>query len=341
MLHRAVRDVRPSEGTLDHLRRAVPARRARKRQVAVGMAAAALFIGTAVPALVHVTDATGSRPDPAMAGQASQVQGGTGQGKNPLGGAGTTGGSSGPATDKGTGGKKDGRQHGTGATAPGSASGAGTPADPSAPPDTSAPVCKAAQLGSATAQVGAPDDAGAVYGSFRVTNISRGSCTVGGPGTVTARAQGAADQIKVTVVQHTVGDPATALPAPPTEVSGLVLSPGSAYEVEFAWVPSDACPTSGGSDTDGTETGGPSPDPSPSKAGGATSGETTTTAAGTDSGTGGGGSGATTQLADEATPADGRVVVSHTPDAGSPAVSATVPDACAGTVYRTGLLAAS
>jgi hypothetical protein len=200
-------------------------------------------------------------------------------------------------------------------------------------------VCKAAQLGSATAHVGAPDDAGAVYGSFRVTNISRGSCTVGGPGTVTARAQGAADQTKVTVVQHTVGDPATALPAPPTEVSGLVLSPGSAYEVEFAWVPSDACPTSGGSDTGGTETGGPSPDPSPSKAGSTTGGATT--AVGTGSGTGGGGSGATTQLAREDTPADGSVVVSHTPEAGSPAVSATVPDACAGTVYRTGLLAAS
>ncbi|MEU2881273.1 hypothetical protein ABZ651_34915, partial [Streptomyces sp. NPDC007070] len=32
MLHRAVEDVEPRDGALDHLRRAVPARRARKRQ---------------------------------------------------------------------------------------------------------------------------------------------------------------------------------------------------------------------------------------------------------------------------------------------------------------------
>lgn len=331
MLHRAVQDVEPREGGLEHLRRAVPARRARKRQAAVGMAAAALLIGTAVPALVHVTSATGSNPDPAMAGQASQAQGGTGQGKDPVGGAGTAGGSSGPSADKGTGGKKDDHRQGGGATAPGSASG-GTTAGPSVPPDTGAPVCKAAQLGSATAHVGTPDDTGAVYATFRVTNISRGSCTVGGPGTVTAQAQGAADQAKVTVVQHTVGDPATALPAPSTEVSGPVLPPGSAYEVKFAWVPSEACPTQGGSGTGGTETGGPSPDPSPSQVVSATSGATTA---------GGSGSGTTTQLVSEDTPADGSVVVSHTPEAGSPPVSATVPDACAGTVYRTGLLAAS
>jgi hypothetical protein len=34
-------------------------------------------------------------------------------------------------------------------------------------------------------------------------------------------------------------------------------------------------------------------------------------------------------------------VVSHTAQAGSPTVSATVPNACAGTVYRTGVLAGS
>ncbi|MCZ9347385.1 hypothetical protein NGM37_57770, partial [Streptomyces sp. TRM76130] len=57
LLHRAVEEVEPREGALEQLRRAVPARRARKRQAAVGMAAAALLIGTAVPALLHVSDA--------------------------------------------------------------------------------------------------------------------------------------------------------------------------------------------------------------------------------------------------------------------------------------------
>ncbi|GAA3299812.1 hypothetical protein GCM10020295_38930 [Streptomyces cinereospinus] len=38
---------------------------------------------------------------------------------------------------------------------------------------------------------------------------------------------------------------------------------------------------------------------------------------------------------------DGSVVVSYTAEAGAPTVSATVSDACAGTVYRTGVLPAS
>ncbi len=334
LLHRAVEDVEPSEGTLEHLRRAVPARRARKRQAAVGMAAAALFLGTAVPALVHVSHATGSDADPAIAGQASQAQGGTGQGKAAGGASSIAGGSPDRPAGKETGGTKDGAK-GSRAPAPGTAP-AGTPQAPSASA-RSAPVCTAGQLGSATATVSAPDSAGAVYGTFHVTNVSPGSCTVGGPGTVTTLTQGVADASRVSVVQHTAGDAAAGLPDPSTESAALVLSPGSGYEVKFAWVPSDACPTSGGGSgtggTGGTETGNPTPGPSPSQETTAASGP----AAGSDSGTG---TGTTTQLVTEdGGRADGSVVVSHTPEAGSPTVSATVPDACAGTVYRTGLLA--
>ncbi|MGW2234774.1 hypothetical protein ACWCWE_12330, partial [Streptomyces sp. NPDC001759] len=68
MLHQAVQTVEPRDGTLEHLRRAVPARRARKRQAMVGMAAAALFLGTAIPALVHVSNSTGSDVNPSVAG---------------------------------------------------------------------------------------------------------------------------------------------------------------------------------------------------------------------------------------------------------------------------------
>ncbi|MFI1168302.1 hypothetical protein ACH4UM_33130 [Streptomyces sp. NPDC020801] len=332
MLHQAVQDVEPRDGTLDHLRRAVPARRARKRQAAVGMAAAALFIGTAVPALVHVSDSTGSDANPAIAGQASQAQGGTGRIKGPDGGTNSTGGPSDKAPDKGTGGKKDGRRGGP-ATGSGGGS-AGGPDNPSATTGTGTPVCTAAQLGSATATVDAPDSTGVVYGTFHIANISTTSCTVGGPGTVTPLAQGAADATRISVVRHTSGDAAAGLPDPSTEVSGLVLPPASAYEVKFAWVPSGTCPTSsgsGGSSTGGTETGGPSPGPSPTQGASATGGATT----GTDAGT-------STQLmrADGGT-ADGSVVVSHTAEAGSPTVSATVTNACAGTIYRTGVLAAS
>ncbi|MFE9449026.1 hypothetical protein [Streptomyces sp. NPDC006739] len=325
LLQSAVEDMEPRDGALDHLRRAVPARRARKRQAAVGMAAAALFIGTAIPALVHVSDSGGSDPDTAMAGQSSQAQGGAGQEKNPDGGTGATrdgGKNAGP----GKGASKDpghGRSGGTGG-------GTGGPG-PSPSVAASAPLCTAAQLGSTSGSAAAPDSAGVVYGVFRVTNVSGGSCTVGGVGTIGLSAQGAADAAKVRAARHVAGDAAAGLPDPSQEVAALILQPGAAYEEKFAFVPSGTCPTTGGSTTGGTGGGSsPSPDPSPTQDAGTTSG----------AGTGGSTSGATTQLLTEDGPADGSVVVSHTPQAGSPTVSATVPDECAGVVYWTGVLAA-
>ena len=158
MLHQAVQTVEPRDGTLDHLRRAVPARRARKRQAAVGMAAAALFIGTAVPALLHVSGATGSDVNPSVAGQASQAQGGASQGKAD-GSEGTAAGGSGKATGKGKGDHKgDGQGKGS---SPGTGSGAGT--GPAASSAAGASVCAAEQLGSPTRTVDAPDSGGTVY----------------------------------------------------------------------------------------------------------------------------------------------------------------------------------
>ena len=59
------------------------------------------------------------------------------------------------------------------------------------------------------------------------------------------------------------------------------------------------------------------------------------------SGTGGTTSGTSTQLGTEEGTAQGSVVVTHTAQGGSPTASATVPQACAGTVYYTGVLAGS
>ncbi|MGV9994281.1 hypothetical protein [Streptomyces sp. NPDC003374] len=328
MLHEAVRDIEPRDGALDRLRHAVPARRARKRQAAVGMAAAALFLGTAVPALVHVSGSGGTEANPAMAGHTSEAQGGKGPSKDPGGGASTGGDASGRATEKGretAGGGQKGGQGGE----PGSGPGGGD--SPSSTTGTGTPVCTAAQLGSTTATTDVPDSAGIVYGTFHVTNVSSAKCAVGGAGAVTSSAQGAADATKITVVNHVSGDPAAGLPDPSTQAAGLVLAPGSAYEVKFAWVPSASCPasTGGGTGTGGTETGGPSPDPSPTQAAGATGAATT-----------GADSGPSTQMVREDGTADGSVVVSHTPEAGSPTLSVTVTNACAGTVYRTGVLPA-
>ncbi|MFD7462703.1 MULTISPECIES: hypothetical protein [unclassified Streptomyces] len=328
LLHGAVEDIAPRDGTLEHLRRAVPARRARKRQAVVGMAAAALFVGTAVPALVHVSNATGPDANPSIAGHGSQAQGGTGDGKSTAGGGESSGSSSGKQEEKGEDGEKNPDKGKGGSTE----SGSGGSADPSAPSADTTAVCTADQLG-ATGGVDAPDSMGTVYGTFRITNISGGSCTVSGPGSLVPLAQGAADPARISLVSHTAGDPAAGLPDPSLEVPQLVLLPGAAYEVKFAWVPSDTCPTGGGDGgTDGGGTGGPdpSPDPTPTETSGTTPEGTST----------GGDTGTTTQLIREDGTLDGSVAVSYTADAGA-STGVTVPNACAGTVYRTGMLSAS
>ncbi|MFG3152281.1 hypothetical protein ACGF7W_09555 [Streptomyces sp. NPDC048219] len=322
MLHSAVQDMEPSDGTLDHLRRAVPARRARKRQAAVGMAAAALFIGTAVPALVHVSNATGPGADPSVAGNASQAQGGTSQGKDPAGGQSGIAGSSGQPEGK----EKSGPTETPKGEETGSAAGSATGVGPSASSPADLPPCTAQQLGPAVAGSAAPDSAGAVYGSFRVTNVSSDGCTVTGPGSVAVTPQGAADPAGIGTARHVAGDAAAALPDPSLESASLTLASGASYEVQFAWVPSETCPTTGG--TTGGGTGDPTPDPSPSEEPTATTGTST-----------GGDTGTTTQLVTEEGPADGSVTVTYTPEGGSGPAAVTVPDACAGTVYWTGVLA--
>ncbi|MFF1275085.1 hypothetical protein ACFVZC_16960 [Streptomyces marokkonensis] len=322
LLHQAVREVEPGDGTLDYLRRAVPARRARKRQALVGMAAAALFIGTAVPAAVHVSGSSGSDANPSAVGHASQDQGGTGQDEDPGGGQSTAGGSSDQVEGTGKDDKKD--EDGDGAST-GSGAGATEGADPSAGTSAEAPVCTAAQLGPAVASSAAPDSTGAVYGSFRVANVSVAGCTVDGPGVLSVTPQGAASAGKVSSTRHVAGDAAAGLPDPSLEAARLVLEPGAAYEVRFAWVPSETCPTPG--ETAGGGTGGPSPDPTPTGA------PTTTTgaSAGTDTGT-------TTQLVTEDGGTDGSVAVTYTAPTGAGSATTTVSNACAGTVYWTGLL---
>ncbi|MER5432134.1 hypothetical protein [Streptomyces sp. NPDC002588] len=322
MLHQAVQEMEPRDGTLDHLRRAVPARRARKRQAAVGMAAAALFACTAVPAGIHVA-AAGSDADPAIAGQASQSEGSGGEGKYPDGGSsGKVGGSTGKTGEHG----KDGGTGTSGSKGTGGGTGTSSGNGPVATAPATAPACTASQLGSTSASVDVADSAGIVYGTFRVVNVSSASCTVAGAVTLTATAQGAADATRIGVVAHASGDTAAGLPDPSLYVTRLALAPGSAYDVKFAWAPSDACPTTGGS-TDGSTGGEASPSPSPSE-------EDTTTTGDTSSGT-------STQMVIEDGTADGSVLVTYTADDGSTTVSATVPNACAGTIYRTGVLASS
>ncbi|MEU8618029.1 hypothetical protein [Streptomyces sp. NPDC048623] len=327
LLQGAVAGLEPTEGALDHLRRAVPARRARKRQALVGMAAAVVLVGTAVPALVHVASSDGITADKAInAGHGEQAQGGTGTETGIEGGQHTAG------PMPGTAAPKPGGSDGTTGKPTASAQGPGTGTDPAGTPSgapPSQPVCAAGQLGISSVQTGAPDASGKVYGTFRIANVSTSDCVVGGAGRVGFAVRGAADGSKIAVVEHHSGDAASALPDPSQEAPQLLLTPDNAYEVRFAWVPSETCPTTGPT---------PTPTASPSTGGGSTSGGTGTSGS-TSSGTTD--SAAATQLGADGSPADGSVEVTHTADPGGPVAAATIPNACAGTIYRTGVLDAS
>ncbi|MFE4055924.1 hypothetical protein ACFXP3_06365 [Streptomyces sp. NPDC059096] len=327
LLHGAVGDLRPSDGALDHLRKAVPTRRARKRQAVVGMAAAALLFGTAVPAFVHVTNAsTASDDHPVAAGHGEKSPDGADtdpadgdRKKNPDGPSDKVSADEDepdkqekpdPDASDATGGGKGGTAEGSG----GSSS------------VSSSQTCTAGQLRQATAEVGAADATGKVYGTFRLTNVSASGCTVSGRGSVGFGAIGAADSSRIGTSPHFAGDAAAGLPDPSLESSSLTLPPNGTYQVKFAWVPSDTCPTSGD----------PSPDPSPTGDGSA--GTTGGTTAGTgETGPGESSTGSETQLLNDGTTEDGSVSLSYTAAAGT-TVQATIPNACAGTVYWTGLL---
>ncbi|MCA1221491.1 hypothetical protein [Streptomyces sp. 8L] len=350
LLQTAVDGIEPADGALDHLRAAIPARRARKRQALVGAAAAALLIGTAVPAFLHVagasdvldgstvsagrdeSGASGARPDGGRSGAADNGLG-PGEGAGKPGGA-TAGQKPTPHSD---GPALTGRADG------GLGSGAVSP--PGSTFDMALPVCSAGQLG-VTASKRPPTANGTVYGSFHVSNVSDTECTVTGGDTLGFVAAGAADPSKISVVQHTAGDPATRLPDAPGGGAAVALAPATAYEVQFAFVPSATCPAKGD---------GGSPDPSQSDDGpgnapsaGDSPGSDDSAASGSDSGAhspdagAGTSDGLSTQLVESGSGTggggtqDGSVSVSHTPELGVPKAETTISNACAGTIYKTG-----
>ncbi|MDC7337736.1 hypothetical protein PQR15_16050 [Streptomyces lydicus] len=146
--------------------------------------------------------------------------------------------------------------------------------------DVTSPACSRDQLGQGTGTVRPADSAGRVYGSFRVVNTSGAACSVEGGGTVGVVAQGSTNPDRIHVVDHTSGDEATGLPDPATTPDKLVLKPGEAYEVQFAWIPES------GGGTTGCVSPGPSPTPDPTKDPGQSPDAGATTA-----GDGGGGGG--------------------------------------------------
>lgn len=329
LLRGAVEGLEPADGALERLRYAVPARRTLKRQAFVGAAAVALLAGTAVPAAMHMTAGEGTTTEhSAMAGHGAESGGKpgaaasdphqNGSGRQPRA---TRSGSGGPDAG-GTTGQPDPTATGSPAggvtagpsgsgTEPGTVVGTGNgPQPPAAAPGV--PGCGAEQLG-VVGSARAPQADGKIYGSFKVTNVSAQGCAVTGQDTVTAAAAAGTPTgpgSGVAVVGHTAGDPASGLlPDPSAEAPVLVLPPNSAYEVRFAWVPPEepcpaASPDAGAKPPPGQATGTSGSEP-----------ETGTTP-----------------------PAAPGVAVSHTPPTGAPVTRTTIPEACGGTVYRTGAI---
>jgi hypothetical protein len=317
LMHDAVRDLQGAPDALDHLRRAIPVRRQRRRQAMVGAAATLVLAAMAIPALVHAAGESGGSAA-APAGVASSQTARPGEDGH----ARPSGGPSGQAATSGPGGTPT-QAHPT--------TGPGGQVTPSATPtETGSPTpdCSSAQLGQGASSADAPDANGRVYGWFRVANVSGTTCTVPSGGLVHAVAQGSADASRIQVVGHTAGDPATSLPA--ATDGPVVLKPGEDYEVAFAWVPAVDGP--GGCTPPTTPPASPTPTDT-----------ATSSAGGTDAGTGsaagpGAATGADTPQpgSDPTTPPPGSVALNHTPAAGAPVVDGPViQNACAGTVYTT------
>ncbi|MFD3973255.1 hypothetical protein [Streptomyces cyaneofuscatus] len=327
MLHGAVGGLEPSDRTLEHLQRAVPARRARRRQAVVGAAAAALLIGTAVPAFVHVASSDGPATAlPAIAGHGEKAQGDKEEEPRPQAPGDRTVEPTDQESRGGVGEPKPSEQNPSADPTEDPVDGATAGGPSAAPPPadlTSLPVCDPGQLGVASAGAGTPGADGTVYGSFKIANVSGAECMVSSNGTVGFTALGAADPLKINVIQHTAGDPAPGLPDPSQEPGTVLLKPSMAYEVQFAWVPADTCPTVAPSPT-------PTPTPDPGTSTGGSTGESS------------GQSGTDTQsLREDGSSADGSIAVTHTPETGAPTAETKIDNACAGTIYRTGVLPTS
>ncbi|KNB52499.1 hypothetical protein AC230_11060 [Streptomyces caatingaensis] len=325
-----------------------------------GAVAAVVLLGVALPTVLHVADeidSPGPGDRPANAASSRHHSEGPADGRQP-------GESDDPPGERSRDGSVargdhraepsgDGaRTRETGAPQGTDRSGGATvPPPPGATLGAAAPVCSRSQLGGGSGVVGSADAAGRIYGAFRIVNVSHAACAVTGPGSLVASARtGAAGHTRVAVVDHTSGDPAAGLPDPRREPREVVLRPGQAYEVKFAWVPSadgapGACTKDGSSPTPSSSPATPATTAShapvlstagapetPAAAGsGGSAGSGSSTGAG---GTGGsGGSGGTT---------GGGITLTNTPMAGEPAAAeARIPEACAGTVYHTGALPAS
>ncbi|MFI5529190.1 hypothetical protein ACIA8O_11680 [Kitasatospora sp. NPDC051853] len=322
-LHQAVARLEPDPAALPRLRQEVPRRRARHRTTWTTAAAAVLLSAAAWPTIqgVQGLDLSGGPVESPTVGAAPKATGilrpspsGT---TRPVPQAPQSPGSPSPVTESPSATAAPVPQTSTTATATGGPGGTPTPT-------AVAPACTAADLGRPSVSVGQPDAAGNVYGWFRVQNVSARTCQLGGGGAVSS------DQARIRVAAHTAGGPATALPAP-TSNGPLLLAPSTAYLVRFGWVPETACPAP-------TPAPGPSAGAAPEKGEAAKARAAAPAPSGSAAPSEGPGPDPTPTPTPTPTPPPGpetTLLLTHVPDPGGQPVSATIPNACTGTVYRT------
>ncbi|MCK1795048.1 hypothetical protein MTQ01_03280 [Streptomyces sp. XM4193] len=348
MLHGAAEGLEPRPGALEEIRHAIPVRRARRRNAMVGAGAAALVVGVTLPLMQ-----AGVVPGPLNGdSQSNAAHSGPGEKSDPYEDGASVGGGLGGADQE----SADGSGASGGST--GKPSGDPSAEDSASPsgdggPTVGVPGCGPDQLGNGDVTVGDPDSRGRVYGSFELTNVSDQTCRVKGRDGLKASGVGSAPSSDLQVLDHTPGGRATELPDPSDQNGPVVLRPGEAYQVKFAWIPS---PARGQTCTPRGEEPDPT-DPPPGGPGGGTedpgdggdSGDGGSD--GGDSAVGGGGDGG------DATPSgpepqsggtDGgdadnsAVLLNYTPAAGEPSLPTVHFDvACTGKVYRTAPLQTS
>ncbi|WP_280695426.1 hypothetical protein [Kitasatospora sp. GP82] len=312
--HQSVDRVQPDPAALLRIRRAVPRRRARHRNVWTGTAAAVLLVAAAVPTIKGVqnldlaegpaagrTIADAEHHSPDMPSEDTVP--GRSHLPRPVSSADRSG-SAVPGTEVSS------------AAASPSPGAVGSPVGVEPAPD-----CVRTDLGEGSSHLGTADGSGKVYGWFTVLNVSGRSCKLTGPGAVVVSATEGTDPAKVKVVDHTAGDPASGLPAPVAGAGPLVLPPKAGYQVRFGWVPDAPCPNPGG----GASPGAPAPQTAASAAPDAAA----SPAASASPSTG------PSPSVSPSPAAPASITLAHTPQAGDPAAAtAKVGGACSGTVYR-------
>ncbi|WP_059010520.1 hypothetical protein [Streptomyces specialis] len=369
LLRDIVDDLEPSAASLEHLRAAVPARMRRRRQVLAGATASVAVVAVGLVLVVSaVADVTGGDDGTTLdAGEGHAATGDLGQSDTggELGGYPSGGLASGDDAEAGGdsgGGEPTGEEAGAAESTP----------DAWETMGVTSPSCDRGQLGSVQTSMSPPDAEGRVYGLIRVSNVSDQPCRVEGNGDMAALPLGAvASAAEVQIVDRTEGDGAPLLPPPDETLEQLVLPPGEAYEVRFAFVPDtgvgscevEALPAAGSGEeppplaADDPDTA-VSPNLRRAADGGATlsddSGSGGDTPAGsgeggaTEGGTGGVGSEPTEGPTEEppgdtggTTGPDEVVLLRYTPAAGEPeAAEIRLEGDCSGTIYRTGVLEA-